>query len=204
MKIKNILILLVVLAAVGVIVYSLQGKPSPQDYAQEIQDERNEKDIFMRSDKESPFRGHGEFKPLAYFPPDLKFKVSAKLIPVQDKKMVVLLTSDDQEKKYLEYAHAIFMLGGKENKLMILEITEAGPYHGTLFLAFADETSAKETYGAGRYLDLKKIPGSSTILLDFNKAYNPYCAYSNNYSCPFPPPENIMKIAISAGEKSYH
>jgi uncharacterized protein len=81
---------------------------------------------------------------------------------------------------------------------------DAGPYRGKLFLAFADATSANETYGAGRYLDLKKVPGATSILLDFNQAYNPYCAYSDGFSCPFPPKENILTIAINAGEKKYH
>jgi uncharacterized protein (DUF1684 family) len=81
---------------------------------------------------------------------------------------------------------------------------EAGPERGTLFLAFADETSTQETYGAGRYLDIKKVPGSSSVLLDFNKAYNPYCAYSDKFSCPFPPKENILSVPIRAGEKVYH
>jgi uncharacterized protein (DUF1684 family) len=81
---------------------------------------------------------------------------------------------------------------------------EEGPYRGTLFLAFADATSANETYGAGRYLDVKKIPGASSIILDFNQSYNPYCAYSEKYSCPFPPRENVLKIAVRAGEKKYH
>ena len=78
-----------------------------------------------------------------------------------------------------------------------------GPFRGTLFLAFADATSAKESYGAGRYLDIKKVPGSTSLILDFNKAYNPYCAYNENFSCPFPPSENLLHVAITAGEKVY-
>jgi uncharacterized protein (DUF1684 family) len=73
-----------------------------------------------------------------------------------------------------------------------------------LFLAFGDGTSAEETYGAGRYLDIDKTQGSNTITLDFNKAYNPYCAYSEKFSCPLPPAENLLVIPIPAGEKSYH
>jgi uncharacterized protein (DUF1684 family) len=73
-----------------------------------------------------------------------------------------------------------------------------------LFLAFGDETSAVESYGAGRYLDIKKVPGSTSITLDFNLAYNPYCAYNDTYSCPLPPKENLLPVAIRAGEKVYH
>jgi uncharacterized protein (DUF1684 family) len=75
---------------------------------------------------------------------------------------------------------------------------------GKLFLAFGDATSARETYGGGRYLDITKTPGSTTITLDFNQAYNPYCAYDDTYSCPLPPAENLLTVAIKAGEKNYH
>ncbi|MGC4020463.1 MAG: DUF1684 domain-containing protein [Cyclobacteriaceae bacterium] len=138
-----------------------------------------------------------------YFPPDANYRIYAKLIPVDATKMVLLPTSDGTDKKYLEYAYAQFELNGKPCKLLLLEIPD-GEFQGTLLLAFADSTSAGETYGAGRYLDLKKTIGASTITLDFNKAYNPYCAYSDNFSCPFPPKENVLPVAIRAGEKKYH
>jgi uncharacterized protein len=159
----------------------------------------------MKDSEESPFKDSlAHFTSLSYFEPDIKYRVNAEIEPIRNKKMLVLPTSDDKEKKYMEYAYATFKLDGVENKLLILEIVDMGPYKGTLFLAFADETSARETYGAGRYLDLKKVPGAATLTLDFNKAYNPYCAYSENFSCPFPPKENVLKIAIKAGEKNYH
>jgi uncharacterized protein len=174
-------------------------------YVQEIKKERAEKDDFMKTSKESPFKDSlSLFKGLHYFEPHSKYRIIADIEPVADKKMLILPTSDGKEKKYLEYAYASFQLDGVTNKLLILEIIDMGPYKGTLFLAFADDTSAKETYGAGRYLDLKKVPGAATLTLDFNKAYNPYCAYSENFSCPFPPKENLMKVAIRAGEKTYY
>ncbi|MBI3482715.1 MAG: DUF1684 domain-containing protein [Bacteroidetes bacterium] len=159
----------------------------------------------MKSGEDSPFGEEKKnFKGLNYYSPDLKYRISAKLIPVENKKMVVLPTSDGKEKKYLEYAFAEFELNDMLCKLLILEIVDNNEYRGTLFLAFADATSSNETYGAGRYLELKKIPGATSITLDFNEAYNPYCAYSDNFSCPFPPRENILKIAVRAGEKKYH
>lgn len=216
MKSKQIIVLGVMAFLATIVFYSLTGGESPEDYAQAILKEREEKDIFMKSDSGSPFRSVEaqtkkdstqtiiDFKGLNYFEPDLKFKVNANLISIENKKVVVLPTSDGKEKKYLEYAFAEFSLEGKQNKLLILEIMDAGPYRGTLFLAFADETSTNETYGAGRYIDLKKVPGASSMVLDFNKAYNPYCAYSDNFSCPFPPKENVLTIAVKAGEKKYH
>ena len=118
--------------------------------------------------------------------------------------MILLPASDGKERKYLPYAYAEFELDKEHCKLLILEIVDDPQNNGMLFLAFADATSASETYGAGRYLEVKKVRGASSILLDFNQAYNPYCAYSEKYSCPLPPRENILKVAIRAGEKKYH
>jgi uncharacterized protein (DUF1684 family) len=203
---KKLFPVLIAVITISFLIYlfSSDGETS-EAYVQEIKKERREKDKFMRESEESPFKDSlGHYDSLKYFQPDVKYHVTADIEPVQNKKMVVLSTSDGKEKKYMEYAYASFKLDGIDNKLLILEIVDTGPYKGTLFLAFADETSAKETYGAGRYLDLKKIPGAATLSLDFNKAYNPYCAYSENFSCPFPPKENILKVAIKAGEKNYH
>jgi uncharacterized protein (DUF1684 family) len=205
MKIKTLALLGIALVVAGVVFYSWQGNPSPADYARKLEAERREKDLFMRTSPESPFVRHPEeCKPLNYFPPDTKYIINATFLPAENGKIIFLPTSDGKEKEYREFGAATFSLDGVKNTLMILEITEPGPYHGTLFLAFADATSARETYGAGRYLELKKIPGASSIFLDFNEAYNPYCAYTANFSCPFPPRENVLRVAIRAGEKSFH
>lgn len=204
---KKLFPVLIAVVAIAFVIYLLSGDEGTSEaYIKEIQNERTEKAKFMKESEESPFAGDSttQFTNLNYFEPDVKYRVNADIEPIQNKKMVILPTSDDKEKKYLEYAYASFKLDGIENKLTILEIVDMGPYKGTLFLAFADETSAKETYGAGRYLDLKKVPGAKTLVLDFNKAYNPYCAYSEKFSCPFPPKENLLKVAIKAGEKNYH
>jgi uncharacterized protein (DUF1684 family) len=159
----------------------------------------------MRTSKDSPFaKNPADFKELIYYPPDPKYKIIADLNPIENRKTVTLATNDGKEENYLEYAYAEFDLDGFHHRLLILEVIDMGPFRGKLFFAFGDETSADETYGAGRYLDLVKVPGSRTITLDFNKAYNPYCAYNNNYSCPLPPSENLLRIPIRAGEKTYH
>lgn len=197
--------MLIVVAIIGFLIYTFSGgADSSEQYIASLKKERAEKDTFMKESEESPFADSSErFVALNYFEPDVKYRVNADLEPIESKKVVVLPTSDGKEKKYLEYAYAKFKLDGVENKLLLLEIMEMGPYKGTLFLAFADATSTQETYGAGRYLDLKKVPGAATLTLDFNKAYNPYCAYSEKFSCPFPPKENLLKVAIAAGEKTY-
>ena len=205
MKSSHVLIFAFAGATAAFVYYSLRGGVSPEDYAKEILKEREEKANFLNHGQGSPFAtSDEEFKSLNYYAPELKYRVTAKLIPVQERKVTILPTSDGKEQKYLDYAHAVFSFEDVENKLLILEVMEMGPERGKLFLAFADETSGKETYGGGRYLDLKKVPAATTVLLDFNTAYNPYCAYNDSYSCPFPPAENILKIAIKAGERIYH
>lgn len=203
MKPGTVLAGLAVAALIAMLVYSFGGSSSGE-YAAQILKEREDKDRYMKSSEDSPFASLDiPFTSLKYFPPDERFRIIANLRPVQEKKVRVLATSDASEARYLEYAWAEFDLDDRKNRLLILEIMEDGPDKGSLFLAFGDQTSANETYGAGRYLDVKKVPGSSTVELDFNKAYNPYCAYSESYSCPFPPPENLLDVAIRAGEKNY-
>lgn len=205
MKTKNLIFLLASVVVVVSILYSFLGGNDQSAYANEITKEREEKDLFMISSKESPFATNPEeYKGLSYFPPDPKYKIIADLTPIEKRKTITLATNDGKEQHYIEYAYAEFDLDGYHHKLLILEVSDMGPFRGKLFFAFGDETSADETYGAGRYLDLEKVPGSKTITLDFNKAYNPYCAYTEKFSCPLPPPENLLTIPIKAGEKTYH
>ncbi len=163
MKSKLIPVLIAIIT-IGFLIYVFSGDTETSEaYIQEIKKERLEKDSFMKGNEESPFKDSlAHYDSLKYFQPDVKYRVTADIEPIKNKKMLVLPTSDDKEKRYMEYAYASFKLDGIENKLLILEIVDMGPYKGTLFLAFADETSAKETYGAGRYLDLKKLPGVAT------------------------------------------
>ncbi|HEY3405997.1 MAG TPA: DUF1684 domain-containing protein [Ohtaekwangia sp.] len=204
MKKQNIILLILVVVALISVFYSFLGQDQ-SGYLKQIEEERAEKERFMKTSKESPFAENPtDFKGLTYYPPDLKYKITADLTPITNKQVVLLPTSDGKEERYVEYAFAEFDLDGYHNKLLILEMVDMGPYRGKLFLAFGDETSAVETYGAGRYLDITKVQGSNTITLDFNQAYNPYCAYNESYSCPIPPRENLLKVAIRAGEKNYH
>lgn len=205
MKTKNVILISAVIIVLISVFYALQNNAPDGAYLSKIEKARKEKDHYMRTADDSPFAGKvNEFKGLQYFPIDNKYRINARLTPIENKKPLILSTSDQNQKTYIEYAYAEFELDGIPNKLLILEIADDGPYRGTLFLAFSDATSANETYGGGRYLDIKKVPGSSSITLDFNEAYNPYCAYNDSFSCPLPPPENLLKVAIRAGEMSYH
>jgi uncharacterized protein len=204
MKSSRIVPIIIIVAIAAFVIYSMQGG-APENYEAIILKDRTEKAEFMESASGSPFlKDSIPFKQLNYFPIDETYRVKAVLIPIDSKKVVLLGTSDGLEQKYLEYAFAEFKLNGNTHKLLILEVMDNGPQRGKLFLAFADETSGVETYGAGRYLEVKKVPAATSVILDFNLAYNPYCAYNDSYSCPFPPRENILKTAIKAGEKNYH
>ncbi|MCU0420894.1 MAG: DUF1684 domain-containing protein, partial [Cyclobacteriaceae bacterium] len=173
-------------------------------YVAAIEKERADQQTFMREDPSSPFvLEKKEFKGLSYFPVDAQYRVKAKLKPIENKEVMTLTTSDGLSQSYLPYAHAHFELAGTACRLLLLEVMQMGPQRGTLFLAFTDATSGRETYGAGRYVAVKKVRGATHLELDFNRAYNPYCAYVDAFSCPFPPKENLLLVAILAGEKAY-
>jgi len=204
-KIKNVLILLITIVVVLTVFYSFREDGDEAAYTEKLLQEREEKDRFMRTSAESPFaKDRDSFTGLKYFPPNPKLRIVADLTPVNDKTVRVLTTNDGKEQRYITYAYVEFDLDNAHNKLLVLEGIDIGPVRGQLFLAFGDNTSARETYGGGRYLDVVKTPGSKTMLLDFNKAYSPYCAYSSEFSCPLPPPENLLETTINAGEKKYH
>ncbi|MEI9921258.1 MAG: DUF1684 domain-containing protein [Bacteroidota bacterium] len=205
MKASYVIIAVVAISLVAIIFYSTTSNEGDAEYKAQLVASREQKDEFMKSNNESPFKDSKEsFTGLKYFEPDPKFRIVADLEPIEAKKMVVLPTSDNQQQRYIEYAYATFSVDDVSCRLLILEVADNGPFRGTLFLAFADQSSAIETYGAGRYLDVKKTPGATSITLDFNDAYNPYCAYNDSFSCPFPPKENVLNVLIAAGEKVYH
>jgi uncharacterized protein (DUF1684 family) len=147
------------------------------------------------------------FKALDFFEINEKYKVTAQLEYTPNSPVFELKTTTDRLPLYRKYAIATFVLDGKEHQLNIYQsqdLMNSLEYKNYLFLPFNDTTNGKSTYGGGRFMDLE-IPSteSNTIIIDFNKAYNPYCAYNHTYSCPIPPKENTLNIAIEAGVKAY-
>ncbi len=171
------------------------------DYKTEIAQHRSEKDAMFKSDEESPLseRDRASFEGLKYFPIDETYKVEARLSRFIVKETTFIPTSTGEDRMYNQYGFVKFELNGKTHRMLVLQPTEEG-LEDYFFLPFADETSAEETYGGGRYLDVEVIDKQNTVLLDFNLAYNPYCAYSDKYSCPIPPEENFLHTKIEAGE----
>jgi uncharacterized protein (DUF1684 family) len=149
----------------------------------------------LPADQRESFRG------LSYFPADPEYRVRARLIPIDGPGEIVVPASDGSLRRYLRYAWAEFELQGGSHRLLLLKDRESR-VSNRLFLAFRDQTSGKETYGGGRYLDLFQQK-EGEIIIDFNLAYNPYCVYDFAYSCPLPPEENRLAVPIRAGEKDY-
>jgi uncharacterized protein len=203
MKPLRIIIILLSAGILLSILYPFLDQSDDESYVSALTREREDRNEQFKTGDDSPIEKKEQFKGLEYFPADLSFRFQADLEYVNRRELKSLQTSDGKTRSYLTYAWASFDMGNLRHRLMILESLDEGPEKGTLFLAFTDETSGQETYGGGRYLDVRKVTGSTNILLDFNKAYNPYCAYNENFSCPFPPSENHLKIAIRAGEKNY-
>ena len=197
--------LLYILIPVVVIVfyYSFSGGSSDKAYIQKVEQMRNDRIKFLKFSQESPFRQfEAEYKPLSFFPVKPEYKVRAKLRRIQSVERLIITNSDGTSSTYNKFAYAIFRMEDREQRLLILKPAGFG-VPNTYFTAFADETSGESTYGGGRYLDLE-IGKSDNIEIDFNLAYNPYCAYVAGYTCPLPPKENILDAAIEAGEKDYN
>jgi uncharacterized protein (DUF1684 family) len=181
------------------VIFSQSGRSS-DEYKLELEKFREEKHDFFKNSAGSPFvEKNIPYTPVTFFPANQEFKVRGKLERFTSRKMVTITNSDGSESKYLKFAYAKFTLLNTECSLLILK---ALGFSNQYLTAFIDETSAITTYGGGRYLDIE-IGKSDQVELDFNKAYNPYCAYSGDYLCPLPPRENFIKVAIEAGEKDY-
>lgn len=197
------LIIGTVLLIVSYFIYNNSIQPEDEEslasYIEEIEKERTSKDEFMTTSVNSPFAIYKDTTiTLNYFPIDTKYKVTARIELIEENLLLTLGASDGDSQKYRKYAYANFKINDTPLKLLVLKNTNTGD----LFTAFADQTSANQSYGAGRYLDLN-FKRAKTTIIDFNLAYNPYCNYNSNFSCPFPPVENLLDIAILAGEKKY-
>lgn len=154
--------------------------------------------------KETPLRDDNfkNFKAHPFFPIDLKYRIKARFIKNENPEPFDFPTSSGHTKKYQEFGKAYFNLDGKDFILNIyqsLDLMKLEEYKDHLFLPFRDITNNKETYGGGKYVDLK-IPKGDTIVIDFNQSYHPYCAYNAyDYSCPIVPEENKLSMEIKAG-----
>lgn len=146
------------------------------------------------------------FHGLERFPYDPAFHVTARFTPTPDAAPFGMVTTTARRPQYQACGRLTFTLQGRACTLIVyrnLELARDPAYANYLFLPFTDGTSGEETYGGGRYIDLQG-PLGPTVEVDFNTAYNPYCAYNDRYSCPVPPKENVVDLPVRAGVRKYH
>jgi uncharacterized protein len=158
-------------------------------------------------DKHEVVKG-GDKQFFKFYPPDENYRVKARFVPATNSNWFSMETSGAIRKTHRVYGTVHFMIDSTSVSLNIYQsqnLLTLDQYKDYLFLPFTDLTSGEETYTAGRYLDLRITDiVSGSVLIDFNKAYNPYCAYvSGKYSCPIPPKENRLAVSIRAGEKTF-
>jgi len=178
------------------------GSPAKDDYVQALLDARAAKDEMLRTAGDSPIpadKRQAEL-PLSYFPPDASYRVPAALKrDPQGGQLIEMLTSTGKQRATRVMGTLEFALKGQP--LELAAFAEEGSNGERLFVPFTDVTTGHETYGAGRYLDLDRTP-TGIYVIDFNTAYNPYCAYDPAYDCPVPPKANRLPVEIRAGEKA--
>jgi len=175
------------------------GAPEQGDYTAQLTAFRDSKNRQFREEKDPvPPARKDKVLPLLYFPPDEGYIVPAQLKLAEDRPTVPMPTSTGTIRRYQRVGLLEFTL--QNQTLTLGAFVPEGEPIVDLFVPFVDTTSGQETYPAGRYLDLHPT-ATGFYTIDFNKAYNPYCAYNDTYECPYPPATNRLKIAIRAGEK---
>jgi uncharacterized protein (DUF1684 family) len=167
--------------------------------ATKLESFRAAKDSFYARDRRAPLTSEQKrgFKGLAYFPVNTSLVINAKIDRKVDPGIVRVETTKGEHQEYRRYGVVRFEVDGRPAQVTLY----ASDHSHNLFLPFRDATSDQETYGAGRYLDLHA--DGDEIVLDFNYAYNPNCAYNPDWSCPLPPAENWLKVPIRAGEMKF-
>ncbi|MGC6284344.1 MAG: DUF1684 domain-containing protein [Polaribacter sp.] len=148
------------------------------------------------------------FKGLDFFPVDSNFIVTGKFTKIENAPVFEMSTTTDRKPLYKEYGTVEFQINNVACKLTIYQNQDdlnSEEYKDYLFLPFTDDTSGESSYGGGRYMDIMTydIKADSTVVLNFNNTYNPYCAYNEKYSCPLTPRKNHLNVAITAGIKTF-
>ena len=188
-----------------VFAYSLTCKA--QDYKATLAAHRkNYIDDFLK-DQNSPLKKE-DLSSLRFFDADSNYRVIAKVEMLSNQEPFMIPSYSGTGSQYINYAKLRFILNGANFELTVYKspsLSKIPQYKEYLFLPFTDKTNGVSTYGGGRYIDLttSDIIKDNTIIIDFNKAYNPYCAYKGGYSCPKPPVVNNLLIEINAGEKKF-
>lgn len=198
---KKITSILVLLCFLSVKAQDKWTEESVEKFQKEMNNEFSDK-------KESPLTDEDfkTFKGLDFYPINSKYAVQAKFVKSTNQSVFKMKTTGSATPEYIKYGELIFTIDSKEYHLNVYQnqgLIKTPGYEDYLFLPFSDLSCGKESYIGGRYIDMK-LPKSDTVLIDFNKAYNPYCAYNYKYSCPIVPLDNDLNVEILAGVKKFH
>lgn len=189
--------------------FACKSNDEKQDYIKEINTQRSKKDAFFKYSDDSPlsFEKKSVFSGLNYFKIDPAYKVSASVEWIENPEMLYLQNSIGEEMRVYPYARLSFEIEGQRMSLLAFRHFDLWMYFresGYVFLPFKDKTNNELTYSMGRYIDIELKNGEeSEVFIDFNKAYNPFCAYNENVVCPYPPVENHLDVKVPAGEKKW-
>lgn len=194
--------LIIVTIFSAVLLQSCAGKAtdpalkSAADFQQELK-------VFWEQDSTTPLHPEEKatFKGITFYPLSKDYIADARFTPIDSGAILAMPTSAKKTKYFKEYGKLDFTLRDTPVSLIVYQ---PDPPHATdpegLFLPFTDKTSGNSSYGAGRYIDLSvKDIRKGRLIVDFNKAYNPYCAYSAHYNCPIPPATNRLQVSVAAG-----
>ncbi len=208
-KMKNIPLILVVILSLFASSHSISQ--SDDDWQEAVQRHQDSLEEVYTNPQTSILKGKAlrTFKGLAFYEIDSNFRVSATFTKSENEKPFPMATSTGIPRMYITYGEISFELFDKTYQLTIYQnpaFTEVAnhPYKDHLMLGFTDYTSGDGSYGGGRYVDvlISQIK-NNRVDIDFNKAYNPYCAYTEGYSCAIPPEDNDLKVRVAAGVKDY-
>lgn len=189
-----------------ILVFMFQISSFAQYYAAELAKHREHYKSEFLTDENSPLK-QNDLEYLRFYAANPGYIVNTSFTRINDSIGFDMHTHNGVIKKYFVYGYVTFRLKNTDCKLYIYQsqklMTKKG-FEDYLFIPFTDETNYKETFGGGRYLDFKMSDiFKDKLIIDFNKAYNPYCAFKEGYACPIPPKENDLKISIEAGEKLF-
>lgn len=193
--------------AIGIFSFCSVSAQVDSLHIKEVVAHQNEQNAEFANPEETPLtkKDLKKFEALEFYPINTKFRVEAKFIRLENEEPFEMPTSTARKPIYVKYAEAHFFIDSQSFVLTIYQNVRLAKLEGFkdyLFLPFNDLSNGFGTYGGGRFMDCK-IPQGDTIIIDFNKAYNPLCAYNHKYSCPIPPEENKLDIEILAGVKGF-
>jgi uncharacterized protein (DUF1684 family) len=212
-KVKFVRIIFI-LAAILILQFGCQtkngeetnSKPLDENYLTELSTERTFKDSSMRYGPHSPFNRDpkAEYAKLNYYEPDGEFIFTSKLYEYDTIDTVDVFGTRGELRRVIKLGYFELNYRNNEHKVNMYKAfgRDGTPYYS---IWFTDKTTGKETYGVGRYLDFEKeVDPDHIYTIDFNRAYNPYCAYSAEFTCPIPREEDYIDFEIKAGEKNFH